>query len=215
MSVLTVKNLHVMGKKAMKGMELKDFSLEIGDGDVVVLTGDKAPLVIAALVGGAKVLSGEIYVGDYLLPAKSKLVDYHVEFIPCDEDHYLGLAPKKPVKLDFMAPLKKRKVPAEEIKNRMETAARCLDISHLLDRKPRALSSQQKVRTALGAAATRFPRLVVMENIFSISTPEYQQGISEALKATLKALNLTVLFYTTSDKAELAVEAGVKMVEVN
>jgi len=215
MSVLTIKNLHVMGKKTMKGLQLKDFSLKIGDGDVVALTGDKAPLVIAALSGKAKVTSGEIYFGDHLFAAKRKLGDYAVEFVPCDEDRALGFHPKKAVKLGFINPLKKRKVPEEVIKRMMEEAARRLDISHLLDRKPRALSSQQKVRTALGAAATRSPRLVVMENIFAISSPEYHKGISEALKASLEALSLTALFYTNSDKAELAVAAGAKIIEVN
>ena len=214
MSVITIKNLCVIGKKVMKGVELKDFSLEIGDTQVVALTGEKAPLVIAAITGKAKVLSGEIYVGDHLFTAKSKLDDCHVEFIPCDEDHYLGLAPKKPVRLDFIKPLKKRKMPEEQIKRLMEEAARRLDISHLLDRKPRALASHQKVRVALGAAATRYPCFVVMENIFSITHPEYHQGISEALKTSIEVLKPTLLFYTTADKAELAAQAGAKIIEV-
>lgn len=214
MSVLTFKNVHVVGKKVLKGVELTNFSLEVNAGETVALVGAKAPLVMAALTGKAKMLSGEIYVGDYLL-GKSKLADRCVEYIPCDEDHYLGLAPKKPVCLAFITPLKKRKMPEGQIKSLMESATQRLDISHLIERKPRALSSAQKVRVALGAAATRSPRAVVMENIFSITHPEYHEGISEALKASLEALNLTLLFYTTDDKAPLAAEAGARVVEVN
>ncbi len=215
MSVLTVKNLYVKGKKALKGKELKDFSLEIGTGEVVALTGEGAPLAIAALSGKAKVTAGEIYFGDHLFTAKNKLGDYAVEFIPCDEDRALGFHPKKAIKLGFITPLKKKKMPQEIIDRTVREAAQLLDISHLMDRRPRALSSQQKTRAALGAAATRSPRLVVMENIFTISLPEYHKGISEALKAALEALNVTLLFYTTADKAELAKEAGAKVIEIN
>ena len=213
MSVLTFKNLHVVGKKVLKGVELTDFSLELAAGEVIALVGEKAPLVMAALTGKAKLLSGEIYVGDYLL-GKAKLADRGVEYVPCDEDHYLGLAPKKPVYLAFITPLKKRKMPEQTIKDLMDEATRRLDVSHLVERRPRALSSAQKVRVALGAAATRSPRAVVMENIFSITHPEYHEGISEALKASLEVLGLTVLFYTTADKAELAKAAGAEIVEI-
>ncbi len=214
MSVLTIKNLHVQGKKTLKGKELTDFSLEINGGDVVALVGERAPLAIAALSGKAKVVGGEIYFGDHLF-AKGKLADYGVEFIPCDEDRALGFHPKKPVIKGFVAPLKKRKMPQDMIDRSVREATQLLDISHLIERKPRALSSQQKVRVTLGAAATRSPRMVVMENIFSITHPEYHEGISEALKASLEALKLTMIFYTTADKAELAEAAGAKIVEVN
>ena len=215
MSALTLKDLHVVGKKALKGKELTNFSLNIEGGDVVALVGERAPLVIAALSGKTKATGGEIYFGDHLFTAKNKLADYAVEFIPCDEDRALGFHPKKAVRLGFINPLKKRKFPEETIKNMMEEAARRLDISHLLDRKPRAMSSTQKVRAALGAAATRSPRLVVMENIFSITHPDYHKGISEALAFSLGELKLTLLFYTDADKAELAREAGARIVEVN
>ena len=214
MSVLTCRHLHVIGKKTMKGEVLEDFSIEVNDGEIVALTGKKAALVIAALSGKAKVTSGEIYFGDHLF-VKGKLADYSVEFIPCDDDRALGFAPKKPVLKGFIAPLKKRKMPQEMIERMVNEVAQMLDFSHLIERRPRALSSQQKTRVALGAAATRSPRLVVMENIFSITLPEYHEGISEAMKSSLEALKLTMLFYTDADKAELAKAAGARVVEVN
>ena len=214
MSVLTFKNVHVVGKKVLKGVELTNFSLEVNAGETVALVGEKAPLVMAALTGKAKMLSGEIYVSDYLL-GKAKLADRDVEYVPCDEDHYMGLAPKKPVRLAFITPLKKRKMPEGQIKSLMESAAQRLDISHLLDRKPRALASKQKVRVVLGSVATRSPRAVVMEDVFKISLPEYREDIGGALKASLEALGLTVLFYTTAETAALAAEAGARIVEVN
>ena len=53
--------------------------------------------------------------------------------------------------------LKLSKTPKEEIKRRVEEAARILDITHLLDRKPKALSGGQKQRVALGRAIVRDP----------------------------------------------------------
>src|SRR6185369_5389801 len=54
--------------------------------------------------------------------------------------------------------LKIRKMPVAEIKQRVDEAAKILELSHLLDRKPRALSGGQRQRVAMGRAIVRAPQ---------------------------------------------------------
>ena len=63
--------------------------------------------------------------------------------------------------------LKLRKTPKDEIKRRVEEAARILDISHLLDRKPKALSGGQRQRVALGRAIVRDPKVFLVDEPLS------------------------------------------------
>lgn len=210
MSVISFRHFYATGKKVLKGVELKDFSLEVQPGEVVALVGEKAALPIAALMGKAKITQGEIYVGDHLLRT-DKLTDYAVEAIPCDI--HLGFPAKKPVILGYIKQLKKKKLPANEIDRRVRECAMRLDISHLMERKPRALSSSQKIRVALGAAALKMPRVVVLEDFFGITHPDYHETLQKAFSEATAALGLTVLFYTAQPTHAKA--AGARIVEVN
>ena len=109
--------------------------------------------------------------------------------------------------------LKKKKLPANEIDRRVRECAMHLDISHLMERKPRALSSSQKIRVALGAAALKMPRVVVLEDFFGITHPDYHETLQKAFSEATAALGLTVLFYTAQPAHAKAM--GARIVEVN
>ncbi|HBY36228.1 MAG TPA: sn-glycerol-3-phosphate ABC transporter ATP-binding protein UgpC, partial [Delftia acidovorans] len=63
--------------------------------------------------------------------------------------------------------LKIAKVPPEEIKRRVDKAAKILELSHLLDRKPRQLSGGQRQRVAMGRAIVRQPKVFLFDEPLS------------------------------------------------
>jgi multiple sugar transport system ATP-binding protein len=97
--------------------------------------------------------------------------------------------------------LKLRKVPKEEIKRRVEEAARILDITHLLDRKPKALSGGQKQRVALGRAIVRNPKVFLLDEPLS----NLDAKLRAAMRTELTKLHNrvgTTFVYVTHDQVE-------------
>ena len=106
------------------------------------------------IAGLEEISKGELYIGDVLSN----------DIAPKDRDIAMvfqnyALYPHMTVYDNMAFGLKLRKTPKDEIKRRVEEAARILDISHLLDRKPKALSGGQRQRVALGRAIVRDPKV--------------------------------------------------------
>ena len=97
--------------------------------------------------------------------------------------------------------LKLRKVPKEEIKRKVEEAARILDISHLLDRKPKALSGGQKQRVALGRAIVRDPKVFLLDEPLSNLDAKLRAQMRTELTKIHKRLGTTFI-YVTHDQVE-------------
>jgi multiple sugar transport system ATP-binding protein len=97
--------------------------------------------------------------------------------------------------------LKLNKTPKEEIKRRVEEAARVLDITHLLDRKPKALSGGQKQRVALGRAIVRNPKVFLLDEPLSNLDAKLRAAMRTELTRLHERVGTTFV-YVTHDQVE-------------
>ena len=115
---------------------VSDFNLEIRDREFIIFVGPSGcgkSTTLRMIAGLEEISEGELYIGDRLVN----------DVAPRDRDIAMvfqnyALYPHMTVFENMAFGLKLRKVPKEEISRKVEEAARILDISHLLDRKPKA-----------------------------------------------------------------------------
>jgi multiple sugar transport system ATP-binding protein len=106
-----------------------------------------------------------------------------------------------------------RKLPKADIERKVNDAAKLLDISHLLDRKPRELSGGQQQRVALGRALVRDPAVFLMDEPLSNLDAKLRVQMRSEIKRFHHNLNATVV-YVTHDQLE-AVTMADKMAVMN
>jgi multiple sugar transport system ATP-binding protein len=97
--------------------------------------------------------------------------------------------------------LKQRRTPKAEIRERVDEAARMLDIGHLLHRRPRELSGGQRQRVALGRAIVRRPSVFLMDEPLSNLDAQLRVRTRAELSALHRHLATTIL-YVTHDQVE-------------
>ncbi|MGN0653778.1 MAG: ABC transporter ATP-binding protein, partial [Oscillospiraceae bacterium] len=139
---------------------VSDFNLEIRDREFIIFVGPSGcgkSTTLRMIAGLEEISEGELYIGDRLVN----------DIAPRDRDIAMvfqnyALYPHMTVFENMAFGLKLRKVPKDEITRKVEEAARILDISHLLDRKPKALSGGQRQRVALGRAIVREPQVFLL-----------------------------------------------------
>ena len=90
--------------------------------------------------------------------------------------------------------LKLRKVPKDEIKRKVEEAAKILDLEKLLDRKPKALSGGQRQRIGIARSLAVHPKFVVCDEAVSALDVSIQSQIINLLLDLKEQNNLTYLF---------------------
>jgi multiple sugar transport system ATP-binding protein len=112
-----------------------------------------------------------------------------------------ALYPNKTVYKNLAFPLQMRKLPAAEIEQKVKAAAAVLDITHLLERKPRELSGGQQQRVALGRALVRDPAAFLMDEPLSNLDAKLRVQMRSELKRFHHNLNATVI-YVTHDQLE-------------
>ena len=158
------------------------------------------------MVAGLEEISdGEIYIGD-------KLVN---DVAPKDRDIAMvfqnyALYPHMTVFDNMAFGLKLRKTPKDEIKRRVEEAARILDISHLLERKPKALSGGQRQRVALGRAIVREPKVFLLDEPLSNLDAKLRAQMRTEISKLHQRLGTTFI-YVTHDQTE-AMTMGTRIV---
>ena len=106
--------------------------------------------------------------------------------------------------------LKLRKVPKDEIDKAVKEAAKILDLSHLLDRKPKALSGGQRQRVAMGRAIVRSPKVFLMDEPLSNLDAKLRVQMRTEIAKLHQRLGTTII-YVTHDQTE-AMTLGTRIV---
>ncbi len=206
MAGLSLKGIY---KKYAGGVTaVSDFNLEIEDKEFIILVGPSGcgkSTTLRMIAGLEEISEGELYIDD-------KLVN---DIAPKDRDIAMvfqnyALYPHMTVFDNMAFGLKLRKTPKDEIKRRVDEAARILDIAHLLDRKPKALSGGQRQRVALGRAIVREPKVFLLDEPLS----NLDAKLRAQMRTELAKLHIrlgTTFIYVTHDQTE-AMTMGTRIV---
>src|SRR5271165_4931820 len=162
MAQVALRNIVKMFDKtpAVQGIDL-----DIADREFIVLVGPSGcgkTTTLRMIAGLEEATSGEIYIGDQLVndvPPKDR--DIAMVF-----QNY-ALYPHMTVFENMSFGLRLKKFPRAEIKERVQVAARILDITDLLDRRPKQLSGGQRQRVAMGRAIVRNPKVFLFDEPLS------------------------------------------------
>ena len=178
---------------------VQDFNLEVSDKEFIVLVGPSGcgkSTTLRMIAGLEEITGGELYIGDKLMN----------DVEPKDRDIAMvfqnsALYPHMTVRENMAFPLKLRKVPKDEINQKVEQAAQILDITQYLDRKPKALSGGQRQRVAIGRAIVREPKVLLMdEPLSNLDAKLRNQMRAEIIK--LRHRIDTTFIYVTHDQTE-------------
>ena len=178
---------------------VSDFTMNIKDKEFIVFVGPSGcgkSTTLRMIAGLEEISEGELYIGDRLVnDVAPKERDIAMVF-----QNY-ALYPHMTVFDNMAFGLKLRKVPKEEIKKLVEEAAKILDISHLLDRKPKALSGGQRQRVALGRAIVRDPQVFLLDEPLSNLDAKLRAQMRTEIAKLHKKLGTTFI-YVTHDQTE-------------
>ncbi len=178
---------------------VNDVSFSVEDGEFVALVGPSGcgkTTTLNLIAGLIPISGGDIHIGDRLV----NTLDPKDRDIAMVFQNY-ALYPNKTVARNLAFPLQMRKLPAAEIDRKVREAAAVLDITHLLERKPRELSGGQQQRVALGRALVRDPRAFLMDEPLSNLDAKLRVQMRTELKRFHQDLNATVI-YVTHDQLE-------------
>src|SRR3954454_1409800 len=173
--------------------------LEIQDGEFMVLVGPSGcgkSTTLRMLAGLEEVNSGHIYIGDRevtKLPPKDR--DIAMVF-----QNY-ALYPHMTVADNMAFSLKMAKVKESERKERVAEAARILNLTEYLDRKPKALSGGQRQRVAMGRAIVRKPQVFCMDEPLSNLDAKMRVQTRTDIAKLQADLGVTTV-YVTHDQVE-------------
>lgn len=176
-----------------------DLSLEIDDGEFVVLLGPSGcgkTTTLRMLAGLETVTSGDIYIGqERINDVPTQQRDLAMVF------QSYALYPHMSIAENIAYPLRVRKLDRGERDKRVARVAKMLEIEALLQRKPRQLSGGERQRVALARAIVREPRAYLMDEPLSNLDARLRVQMRGELKRLQHQLGTTTI-YVTHDQAE-------------
>lgn len=189
-----VEKQYPNGFKAVHGIDL-----EIKDGEFMVFVGPSgcAKSTTLRMIAGLEDISGgEIYIGDTLvndIPPKDRGIAMVFQSY--------ALYPHMTVYENMAFGLKLKKTPKDEIDRRVREAAEKLEITELLDRKPKEMSGGQRQRVALGRAIVREPKVFLFDEPLSNLDAKLRVSMRVRITQLHKELKNTMI-YVTHDQVE-------------
>ncbi|NIY92528.1 ABC transporter ATP-binding protein [Vibrio diazotrophicus] len=182
-----------------KNVVVPSIDLEIKDKEFIILVGPSGcgkSTTLRMIAGLEDISSGELFIGGKLVndvPSKDR--DIAMVF-----QNY-ALYPHMTVYQNMAFGLELRKVDRDIIEQKVQEAAEILDISHLLNRKPKALSGGQRQRVALGRAMVRDPEVFLLDEPLSNLDAKLRGTMRAEISKLHKRLNSTFI-YVTHDQVE-------------
>jgi ABC-type sugar transport system ATPase subunit len=178
---------------------LDSLSLDVKDGEFMVLVGPSGcgkSTALRSIAGLEEITGGKIMIGDRVvndLPPKDR--DIAMVF-----QNY-ALYPHMTVEQNLAFGLQLRKTPKDEIKRRVDEAAKMLGLEQYLRRKPAALSGGQRQRVAMGRAIVREPQAFLMDEPLSNLDAKLRVSMRASLNQLHERLGVTTV-YVTHDQVE-------------
>ena len=174
-------------------------SLDVADGEFLVLVGPSGSgksTALRMLAGLEEVDEGAVYIGGRdVTNVAPKNRDIAMVF------QSYALYPHMTVADNMGFALKLRGVPKPQIQEKVAEAARMLDLTKFLDRKPRALSGGQRQRVAMGRAIVREPKVFLMDEPLSNLDAKLRVETRANIAALQRRLGTTTI-YVTHDQVE-------------
>jgi sn-glycerol 3-phosphate transport system ATP-binding protein len=199
------------GSGASANPVIHGVNAEIDDGEFIVIVGPSGcgKSTLLRMVAGLEAISGgEIAIG----PRVVNQVDPSERDIAMVFQNY-ALYPHFNVFDNMAYGLRIRKLPESEVKARVEKAAKTLELSHLLDRKPRALSGGQRQRVAMGRAIVRQPQVFLFDEPLSNLDAKLRAQTRLEIQKLHREMGVTSLF-VTHDQVE-AMTLAERMIVMN
>jgi multiple sugar transport system ATP-binding protein len=178
---------------------VRSINLDIADNELVVLVGPSGcgkSTTLRMIAGLEEVTSGDIFIGGELvndLPPKDR--DIAMVF-----QNY-ALYPHMTAFENMAFGLRLRKFSKSEIRARVEHAARILDITDLLTRRPKQLSGGQRQRVAMGRAIVRHPKVFLFDEPLSNLDAKLRVQMRTEIKRVHQKVKTTTI-YVTHDQVE-------------
>jgi multiple sugar transport system ATP-binding protein len=197
MAQITLDRIDKVYSGGVKAID--QMSLEVKDGEFMVLVGPSGcgkSTALRSIAGLEEISSGTISIGDRVvndLPPKDR--DIAMVF-----QNY-ALYPHMTVEQNLAFGLQLRKTPKDEIKRRVNDAAKMLGLDQYLKRKPAALSGGQRQRVAMGRAIVREPQAFLMDEPLSNLDAKLRVSMRASLNQLHERLGVTTI-YVTHDQVE-------------